>query len=385
MITAAACVPGADRLEPLSALPRESLRPAASEVRSAFDARLRAAFEPRLGTHGLDPRRGQRPVPGDARPRLRAARRFTPRALPPSTDGRARRARWTPRPVPRMADSTATDSSAQMRPNAWTRHCPRTSMSSSPASTCRRRRGCAPRLSGGQGRAGLHPWRRGRSSRRTSSGRGLCPSGSARCTWSCREHPCRDAIPRLRWRFSRRDARLLDVSDVASEGVAELMTEIAIRFQSVDPVSLVGHGGAHAVALRAGAGEFARRRRGHHGRASNRRDKPWRLPAESSRGRLQGHRLCIRLHVLRRGIDETIAANPYLIGSLRRQVGTRKRPRSSVTTILIKPVGKSLVRRLPTVADHLNRQHLLPLDRLHDFVGVEFGLVWWRIRRSGRW
>src|SRR5262249_61347568 len=70
----------------------------------------------------------------------------------------------------------------------------------------------------------------------------------------------RPPLPRLGVRLQLR-LRLLHIVDGAGELIAELVTEVAVRFQRIDPVILREHAWTQPVALRTCAGEFRPRRR----------------------------------------------------------------------------------------------------------------------------
>ena len=101
--------------------------------------------------------------------------------------------------------------------------------------------------------------------------------------------------------------------ETAGETIPELMTEIAVRLQPVDPVVLRQHRLAEAVAVSASAGKIAFRRR-----LQQRQPVVARIHLCGFLRRLRGiraerHRLALRLHRHRRRIDQAIAADPHAV------------------------------------------------------------------------
>ena len=113
----------------------------------------------------------------------------------------------------------------------------------------------------------------------------------------------------------RRDValRLEDVIDAAREPVSELMTEIAVRFQRVDPVVLGLHVRAQAVAVRPGARKLLLRRRLEQRQPVIARIHLCRFLWSLRRRRLERDRRRARLHLNRRRIREAVASHPHAV------------------------------------------------------------------------
>ena len=136
----------------------------------------------------------------------------------------------------------------------------------------------------------------------------------------------RAATPHLHPVVPRVEGRV-EVVDVqhghlAGGHVAHLVAELTAVLQPVDPLGLVPHGPADAVAVRAGARELARRRHLEQrvpvvGGVDARR-----LLRGGRRGHRQGH-LVPGPRRLLPGVDEAVAAHPELVAGVR-QVGHEK-------------------------------------------------------------
>ena len=108
--------------------------------------------------------------------------------------------------------------------------------------------------------------------------------------------------------------RLQDVVDVARQRVAELMTEVAVGFERVDPVVLGQHVRSEPVALRAGAGKFLCGRRLEQRQPVIARIDLRRFLRRFGQRRGQRDLRRGRLHLDRRRIDEAVASDPHAIG-----------------------------------------------------------------------
>ncbi len=111
--------------------------------------------------------------------------------------------------------------------------------------------------------------------------------------------------------------RLQDVVDAARQLVAELMAEVAVGLDRVDPVVLGQHVRSEPVALRAGAGKFL-----GGGRLEQRQPVVARIDLRRFLRRFgrrggQRDRTRRRLHLDRRRIDQAVASDPHPIGGRR--------------------------------------------------------------------
>ena len=154
-------------------------------------------------------------------------------------------------------------------------------------------------------------------------------------------------FPRFRVRLQLR-LGLEHVFDVACLGVAQLMAEVAVRFQRVDVVVLRQHRRADAVARGAGAGKFIR-----GGRLEQRQPvvagidlRDFLRRARERRGqrhvRARRQRRAVDFHLNRLRVDETVPSDPHAIGR-RRQLGDDELPRIAGDDDLDE-VGREILR-----------------------------------------
>jgi hypothetical protein len=114
--------------------------------------------------------------------------------------------------------------------------------------------------------------------------------------------------------------RLQHVVDAARELVAELMTEVAVRFERVDPVVLRLHPRSESVALGSGSGKLFGRGRLEQREPIIPRVDLRRLERRLRDDRGERQRVGARLGLDRRRIDQAVASHPDPIGR-RRQLG----------------------------------------------------------------
>ena len=100
------------------------------------------------------------------------------------------------------------------------------------------------------------------------------------------------------------------VIDGAGLTASELVAEVAVRLQRVEPVGLGEHAGSHAVAVVAGAGKEALVRGRHQGQPVVSRVHPRRFLGGRRGAGLQRDRVGRGPHLERLRVDQTVAAHP---------------------------------------------------------------------------